>query len=79
MDENVRLKELDCTTLKKLQFGPGLQDPSLRKVRFRMLLRLDMHTEDAQLTTEDFDAECENFTVLKMDNTNMEVMMFISW
>ncbi|KAK6745963.1 hypothetical protein RB195_012210 [Necator americanus] len=37
-----------------------------------MLRRLDTHTEDAPLTIEDLVADCENFTALKMDNTDME-------
>ncbi|KAK6764772.1 hypothetical protein RB195_024918 [Necator americanus] len=72
MDEDARLKELDYTALKTLQFVAGLQDPSLREVRLRMLRRLDTHTEDAPLTVEDLVADCENFTALKMDNTDME-------
>ncbi|KAK6743719.1 hypothetical protein RB195_010799 [Necator americanus] len=72
MDEDARLKELDYTALKTLQFVAGLQDPSLREVRLRILRRLDTHTEDAPLTIEDLVADCENFTALKMDNTDME-------
>ncbi|KAK6735150.1 hypothetical protein RB195_018375 [Necator americanus] len=72
LDEDARLKELDYTALKTLQFVAGLQDPSLREVRLRMLRRLDTHTEDAPLTIEDLVADCENFTALKMDNTDME-------
>ncbi|KAK6761757.1 hypothetical protein RB195_022729 [Necator americanus] len=40
MDEDARLKELDYIALKTLQFVTGLQDPSLREVRLRMLSRL---------------------------------------
>ncbi|KAK6764579.1 hypothetical protein RB195_024778 [Necator americanus] len=72
MDEDARLKELDYTALKTLQFVAILQDPSLRDVRLRMLRRLDTHTEDALLTIEDLVAECEDFTALKMDNTGTE-------
>ncbi|KAK6738459.1 hypothetical protein RB195_020516 [Necator americanus] len=72
MDKGGQLKELHYTALKTLQFVAGLQDPSLRDVRLRMLRRLDTHTEDAPLTIEDLVAECENFTALKMDNTDME-------
>ncbi|KAK6754871.1 hypothetical protein RB195_013696 [Necator americanus] len=70
--ETKTLTELDYTALKTLQFVAGLQDPSLREVRLRMLRRLDTHKEDAPLTIEDLVAECENFTALKMDNTDME-------
>ncbi|KAK6763956.1 hypothetical protein RB195_024333 [Necator americanus] len=45
MDEDARLKKLDYTALKTLQFVAGLQNPSLREVRLRMLRRLDTHTE----------------------------------
>ncbi|KAK6762016.1 hypothetical protein RB195_022926 [Necator americanus] len=72
MDEEARLKELDYTALKTLQFVAGLQDPSLCEVRLRMLRRLDTHTEESPLTIEHLVAECENFTALKMDNTDME-------
>ncbi|KAK6019330.1 hypothetical protein OSTOST_15039, partial [Ostertagia ostertagi] len=71
MDEEASLKEMDYTALKTLQFVAGLQDPSLREVRLRMLRRLDTQAEDAPLTIEDLVAECENFTALKMDNANM--------
>ena len=71
-DEDARLKELDYTGLKTLQFVAGLQDPSLREVRLRMLHRLDTHSEDVPLTIEDLVAECENITALKMDSTGME-------
>ncbi|KAK6739427.1 hypothetical protein RB195_008112 [Necator americanus] len=70
IDEDARLKELDYTALKTLKFVARLQDSSLREVRLRMLCRLDTHTEDAPLTMEV--AEWENFTALKMDNTDME-------
>ncbi|KAK6761498.1 hypothetical protein RB195_022534 [Necator americanus] len=72
VDEDARLKELDYTALKTLQFVAGIQDPSLREVRLRMIRRLDTHTEDTPLTIEDLVAKCENFTALKMDNTDME-------
>ncbi|KHJ98379.1 hypothetical protein OESDEN_01647 [Oesophagostomum dentatum] len=72
MDEDARLKDLDYTGLKTLQFVAGLQDPSLREVRLRMLHRLDTHSEDLPLTIEDLVAECENITALKMDSTGME-------
>ncbi|PIO54458.1 hypothetical protein TELCIR_24179, partial [Teladorsagia circumcincta] len=72
MDEEASLKEMDYTALKTLQFVAGLQDPSLREVRLRMLRRLDTQAEDASLTIEDLVADCENFTALKMDNANME-------
>ncbi|KAK6761333.1 hypothetical protein RB195_022408 [Necator americanus] len=72
VDEDARLKELDYTAVKTLQFVAGIQDPSLREVRLRMIRRLDTHTEDAPLTIENLVAKCENFTALKMDNTDME-------
>ncbi|EYC07855.1 hypothetical protein Y032_0068g173 [Ancylostoma ceylanicum] len=72
LDEDAQLKELDCTALKTLQFIAGLQDPSRREVRLRMLRRLDNHGENTPLTVEDPVAECENFTAPRMDNTGME-------
>ena len=71
MDEDARLKELDYTAMKTLQFVAGLQDPSLRDVRLRMIRRLDAHTE-TPITIEDLVSECENYTASKMDNTDME-------
>ncbi|XGW34979.1 hypothetical protein V3C99_018765, partial [Haemonchus contortus] len=72
MDEEAALKEMDYTSMKTLQFVAGLQDPSLREIRLRMLRRLDTQAEDAPLTIEDLVAECENITALKVDNANME-------
>ena len=72
MDEDAALKEMDYTSMKTLQFVAGLQDPSLREIRLRMLRRLDTQPEDAPLTIEDLVAECENITALKVDNANME-------
>ncbi|EYB87968.1 hypothetical protein Y032_0254g296 [Ancylostoma ceylanicum] len=72
MDEDAQLNELDHSALETPQFVASLQDPSLRKVRLRMLRRLDAHGEDTPLTIEDFVAECENFTALRRDNTDME-------
>ncbi|KAK6761813.1 hypothetical protein RB195_022775 [Necator americanus] len=72
MDENARLKELDYTALKTLQFVARLRDSSLLEVRLTMLRRLDRHTADAPLTIEDLVGECENFTALTRDNTDME-------
>nr|CDJ91861.1 Integrase domain containing protein [Haemonchus contortus] len=72
MDEEAALKEMDYTSMKTLQFVAGLQDPSLREIRLRMLRRLDTQPEDAPLTIEDLVAECENITALKVDNANME-------
>ncbi|KAL6731140.1 hypothetical protein Aduo_002043 [Ancylostoma duodenale] len=72
MDEDAHLKELDYTALKTLRFVAGLQDPSLREIRLRMLRRLDTHAEDSALSIEDLVAECEDFTALKMDNPDME-------
>ena len=37
-----------------------------------MIRRLDTHAEDTPLTIEDLVNECENYTALKMDNTDME-------
>ncbi|KAK6032868.1 tRNA ligase class I, partial [Ostertagia ostertagi] len=62
---------ISCPALTSDYFVAGLQDPSLREVRLRMLRRLDTQAEDAALTIEDLVAECENFTALKMDNANM--------
>ncbi|XGW10498.1 hypothetical protein V3C99_012186 [Haemonchus contortus] len=72
MDEDAALKEMDYTSIKTLQFVAGLQDPSLREIRLRMLRRLDTQPEDAPLTIEDLVAGCENITALKVDNANME-------
>uniref|UniRef100_W6NFE6 Gag-pol polyprotein n=1 Tax=Haemonchus contortus TaxID=6289 RepID=W6NFE6_HAECO len=72
MDEDAALKEMGYTSMKTLQFVAGLQDPSLREIRLRMLRRLDTQAEDAPLTIEDLVAECENITALKVDNANME-------
>ncbi|KAK6763294.1 hypothetical protein RB195_023847 [Necator americanus] len=69
MYEDARLKELDYTGLETLQFVEELQDPSLREVCLRML---DTHVEEAKLTKEDLVSKCENFTALKMDDTDIE-------
>ncbi|KHJ77559.1 hypothetical protein OESDEN_22821 [Oesophagostomum dentatum] len=71
MDEDARMKELDYTGLRSLQFVAGLRDPSLREVRLRMLHRLDTHSEKMPLTSEDLVTECENITALKMGSTAM--------
>nr|CDJ90224.1 unnamed protein product [Haemonchus contortus] len=72
MDEDVALKEMDYTSMKTLQSVAGLQDPSLREIRLRMLRLLDTQPEDAPLTIEDLVAECGNITALKVDNADME-------
>nr|CDJ91782.1 gag-pol polyprotein [Haemonchus contortus] len=72
MDEDAALKEMDYTSMKTLQFVAGLQDPSLREIRLRMLRRLDTQAENAPLAIEDLVAVCENITALKVDNANME-------
>ncbi|RCN46304.1 hypothetical protein ANCCAN_07694 [Ancylostoma caninum] len=54
------MKELDYTALKTVQFVAAFK-----------IHRSEKHTDSA-LTIEDLVAECENFTALKMDNTDME-------
>ncbi|VDM77434.1 unnamed protein product, partial [Strongylus vulgaris] len=58
--------------MKTLQFVAGLQDPTLREVCLRIILRLYSHADDTPMKIEDLVNECENFTALKMDNTDME-------
>ncbi|RCN28269.1 hypothetical protein ANCCAN_25988 [Ancylostoma caninum] len=48
------------------------EDALLKELDYTALRRLDTHAEDSALTIEDLVAECENFTALKMDNTDME-------
>ncbi|VDM74675.1 unnamed protein product [Strongylus vulgaris] len=44
----------------------------MREACLRIIFRLYSDAEDTPMTIEDLANECENFTALKMDNTDME-------